>query len=1222
MITPEEMAIADVTIDPKLLKYVSLIKWASENSRSKKHQNESNNEQSVKITSFSVKGSGVVSGVIGKKTRFSLTVSDVVGMFHLGIDIKGPKNEVYSEEIISLRQSKEIMIGAYQTQPKQGRFASIDNHVMEYMEDGVGNTYVRWKNLKLLGDSSMVSVIPFNCQCTGEGTFQMTYLPISTGIHTVSIKWQNLHINGSPFKVKIYQPRDITRRAIKDAKDKRIIFESLSLSSIEERPFGLLKIKSEDNVNGRNQGDSEMPGRKSSRSTRIRKQFTVTKRRVIRKVISRHGEEIVIQESPSPTLSRQSSMTDTSTEEEQIRKPCSPSPLPSRNIIPQFIRTNVVRDVRNEIPDGGHKGLQQGPTCLDHNGKCMASNNCDIKDIGIEKKNDIQEDTSKSKENAKASWLCKRSLSDSTLSNTPSLGNQQITFPERLIHRNDTDRKRFHAALHSLKVLQSDSFKKSCYYFSNELFRQYSFSSTSSASSNSNSSLGKMKKNLTMTRSLPILKNNVYPYSKRSSRLERIRRNKRYAIDIRSQQERSVQVTTITSPSTSSLSSLATPSSNSFPFNETKRCKDSINDSCTPDRIAHLSCSPLPRKTPIEEIDKLPHRGRRRSWEQNISKQRATTMYWLNNQTTDHFSIDSTDSDPNYLVEQSIIGSKEMQDCKSMIKENIVSHQQRDSASNIEGRETTRVSSQKAGLQRQYSEMKEMETDFTTNAKNEFKQIQNESNHQKDRTGNDGNCATKSNPTMFKSIVMVASTLPSKVHVLTPKAKANKTTQVHVDEILQETDFLSVFLNLNIRKRKRYLKTNVERSTTKVDNADIPNRARSFSDGAIYGQHHDDLEDEYENYCRQSTIDSGIAEEKQNKIEAIRFQRNTNRISLRQNGHTKVHRRPYQGHIDLDPKLIMSGSNTDSQSDENDQKKSLERRRVNSHGGSTSFSDSEIASFDKRKRRKRRKFGSAVKLSSCVTKFRHARVNGIKSSVESPLKESSLPGNVNEKQRTRDCETECIEYKKPCVMSAKSERDTPSSYLSDISIGVDDEGRCRLLHLSENTPVTSSGRRNSIERDVNDVMVNKSPGDISRSSHVCSPKKIFYSSKEMTLSGKQDQRYVSAICHYVGLVKQDKKYTSSMFLQPGNDTYLERTRDQMNVDFGGDIGGIEEQTDEVISNCTAEGVGLTTGQVGMKNNFQVIKYIFLIRMTLFKKIFHLYNLHGTYNYSTLSRHIQ
>ncbi|XP_061180776.1 uncharacterized protein LOC133189418 [Saccostrea echinata] len=1186
MITPEEMAIADNTIEPKLLKYVSMIKWASENSRTKEHHKDVNSENPSKMTSFTVKGSGIVSGVVGRKARFSLTVSDVVGMFLLGVDIKGPKNEVYSEQIISLHQSKEIMIGAYQTQQKQRRLASIDNHVMEYMEDAVGNTYVRWKNLKLLGDSSTVSVIPFNCQCTGERTFLMTYLPISTGIHTVSIKWQNLHIDGSPFKVKVYQPRDVTRRAIRDAKDKRIIFDSLSLSSIEERPLGLLKIGPETDFT-KSKSDSEKTSGRSSRTMRMKKQFTVTKRRVIRKVISRHGEEIVIQESPSPSLSRQSSMTDTSTEEEQIRKSHSPSPPYKRKIIPRSARHGVERNTNSDNSDTNQSNLHQDLKSSDRKGNGSASTTC--KEI----RRDILEDSNAvSNRRANPTLIWNRSFSDSMLICTPVNDGMQSTF-RKMKELKKTESKILQTHIPSLKFFQSKNFRNSDCNFSGDIFRQHSFSSTSSASSNSTSSLGKAKKSLSLTRSLPLLNNDVYPYDKSLSRLERIRRDKRYAIEIQTRSERLPQImTTTASPSTSSLSSLATPTSHSFPWDDPKRWKMSNFDRASADRQVHVLNNPPIAKTPSEDMEKSQCKSSRKNWEQIISKQRATTMYWLNNQTTDHFSVDSTDSDPNFLVEQSIMGPRERQhslDILTECKPSIV--YRKGSLSSVDSKGS--ASSKKKGLQRQYSKMENLETDLVTISDNDIEEIQKVSSltdQQEDGNVTDVKSATNVNQATFKSIVTVENIVPSKVRVVTPKVKANKTTQVTVNEILKETGFLSAFYNLSIRRRKKYVKNDTGNQTTTASDALNPIRARSFSDGAIFGQHNDDSDEEdVDHNSRQSTIDSGIAEENQNRADGIPFQRNQNRIIFRQNGHIKLHRRPYQGRIVLDPRLIMSGSNTDSQSDASDGNKSDSFGwRGKTPEESTSFSDTEITTNSIRKRRKRRKLRAEVRLSPVLSTFKNPGIRELQRDAEG----SSTDHDDNSEDDVG------VAIKSPHLLSVHPNKDSSNSDLSDIGIGVDDAERALLLndvqsfmHLSQNIQTSLCDKET--ESTSQDVGIAVSLHEKSKDTNdFMSSGRVFRSSKETILTDTENRRFISAVYHYVSPDNISKRHTSYGSLQLSKDNHFEQTydliEDQICVDFEKYIAGLNESLDEdPVPPCTAEGVGLTIGQVGMKNNFQV-----------------------------------
>jgi len=48
------------------------------------------------------------------------------------------------------------------------------------------------------------------------------------------------------------------------------------------------------------------------------RQLTVTRRRMLRRIITRNGEDIVIEEAISPSLSRQSSITDNSDEDSRF----------------------------------------------------------------------------------------------------------------------------------------------------------------------------------------------------------------------------------------------------------------------------------------------------------------------------------------------------------------------------------------------------------------------------------------------------------------------------------------------------------------------------------------------------------------------------------------------------------------------------------------------------------------------------------------------------------------------------------------------------------------------------------------------------------------------------------------------------------------------------------------------------------------------------------------
>lgn len=310
------MAIADKRTEKKIFNLISIIKWSSEN-KSKNEIKISGDSAIVQPTSCcSVQGSGLKAGVVGRKMKFSLSISNVFGMFDLFLQLKGPRNEVYSEKIVSLHQSSETILNNKNKITKRinpdHKIQNGEAKVLAYLEDGHGNTYVRWKNVKQYGAHAVYNVFNFNCTCSKEGSFAMSFTPVSAGIHTLSIRWQDKHVDGSPFKVKVYKLSDVSRRGIAETKDKRVLFDSLSMSFDGHHSLGIgdhtsIKEKHKQKGDAKHDlqsGNTSLPP--------MRKQYTITKRRILKKVIARNGEEIIITESPTPPLSRQSSFTDNS----------------------------------------------------------------------------------------------------------------------------------------------------------------------------------------------------------------------------------------------------------------------------------------------------------------------------------------------------------------------------------------------------------------------------------------------------------------------------------------------------------------------------------------------------------------------------------------------------------------------------------------------------------------------------------------------------------------------------------------------------------------------------------------------------------------------------------------------------------------------------------------------------------------------------------------------
>ena len=103
-----------------------MIKWASQNIKEKwstLHQS----LIAAKTGRCFAKGSGMRNGIVGKRSKFTIVVSDTIGVFNLLVEIRGPNNEYSGERIVSLHQAKGVLeMSLDKTDP------------VKYLEDGVG----------------------------------------------------------------------------------------------------------------------------------------------------------------------------------------------------------------------------------------------------------------------------------------------------------------------------------------------------------------------------------------------------------------------------------------------------------------------------------------------------------------------------------------------------------------------------------------------------------------------------------------------------------------------------------------------------------------------------------------------------------------------------------------------------------------------------------------------------------------------------------------------------------------------------------------------------------------------------------------------------------------------------------------------------------------------------------------------------------------------------
>ncbi|XP_069102904.1 uncharacterized protein [Argopecten irradians] len=332
MITAEEMAIADRRTERKVFQFISIIKWLSEQSFRKAYVADVS-PLSPPLKCY-VRGSGLSTGVTGRKARFTFHTTDISKIRDISINIRGPRQDLYCERIVNMlnsntplklsRKGKTKDIQDPTAQQIQDRVSPTE-YVHGYLDDGFGNIFLRVKDVdKMVNGTSNANTSSFSCQCHGLGNFLFTFIPVFAGIHTISIKTGTRHIGDSPYKVKIYQPCDLKQKTTNDTNDKLFILNSLSIGSFDENSNTFNKeeesnpqqeIDEKVNLNG----NGKSP-RKPER-LRLKRQFTIRKKRVLRKVVTKNGEEVsVLGESSVPSLSRDASInTDSDLTEDEAR---------------------------------------------------------------------------------------------------------------------------------------------------------------------------------------------------------------------------------------------------------------------------------------------------------------------------------------------------------------------------------------------------------------------------------------------------------------------------------------------------------------------------------------------------------------------------------------------------------------------------------------------------------------------------------------------------------------------------------------------------------------------------------------------------------------------------------------------------------------------------------------------------------------------------------------
>lgn len=356
IITPEEMAIADQTTEPKIRQLLTFIKWASAKTEdgaahgtSKRRAYIPSSESIDRMTkSCSVKGNGLMMGVVGKRCKFYI-YTEPHAMLDLHIEIKGPRNEICSEKIMSIYPTRRMsqLLNAADVN------VATSNEV-KYVDDGKGNAYFRQKSIENMDEEE--KKIPFDYQCLGKGKYLVSYVPRSSGEHKVSVVSHGNQIPGSPFTAKIAESVGHLEKQFSRERRAGIFFEKCSDSVDSGRSIDSFERENPPNPSclsaPRTTGSypvthqQSLGTRTAGLNGRLSKQGTVTRRRVLRRVVTRGGNEVSLDDSGRYTaLNRQAAL--------------SISPSSAKTSIPNISVKPTKSGASLQVPDATTKKMSE-----------------------------------------------------------------------------------------------------------------------------------------------------------------------------------------------------------------------------------------------------------------------------------------------------------------------------------------------------------------------------------------------------------------------------------------------------------------------------------------------------------------------------------------------------------------------------------------------------------------------------------------------------------------------------------------------------------------------------------------------------------------------------------------------------------------------------------------------------------------------------------------------
>ncbi|XP_041370758.1 uncharacterized protein LOC121384430 [Gigantopelta aegis] len=290
-ISPDIMATARPETEKFILHLVQLIKWRHQRRlKSKTTHENSSAKENAKHNVYEARGHGLTTAVVGKRATFTIFTENNDSL-DLNIEIRGPNNERNCEKITKISPNDIRTCSVYRLE-EDARSKHMDRQTsFHYMEDTLGNTVVRQRSL----EDDVMNIIPFDYQFIDDQSFVVAYVPSSIGTYVIDIFSSGESIQGSPFEVTVTN----TMTSWDKVSKKKLLM-------LNRRTY----VEEVDRDDEDLHGGAFAEGRASKLDQpRLLRQYTVTKRRVIKRMITRNGQEIVITDHNStPGTSRGSSV--------------------------------------------------------------------------------------------------------------------------------------------------------------------------------------------------------------------------------------------------------------------------------------------------------------------------------------------------------------------------------------------------------------------------------------------------------------------------------------------------------------------------------------------------------------------------------------------------------------------------------------------------------------------------------------------------------------------------------------------------------------------------------------------------------------------------------------------------------------------------------------------------------------------------------------------------